>query len=339
MRSYPQIAAAVAAGLYLPLAKYEPTPGDVHVDAALTDFSLAIIQDDMNFQAGRAPVKPVLKQTDYYHIFTPGDFMRDDAVVRRAPGEAAPRSGFTLSNTTYNAIPWWTAVPLSELTAANQDPSIPLDEAATKLLTHRMLIRRERLYATAFLNTDGAWTTDVTGGTDFTQWDDAASDPEKNISDGKASVLLATGYEPNVLEVSFNVHQALKRHPMIKDRYKYTSPDSITAEMIARFFELQEYRVYKAVYNTALEGAAQSNAFVTGKHAVLTYQDGDPSIMSASANAAFVWSGLTGMNDLGIRIDSYYDDDKKEDVVRGEFAFDMKITGADLGYRFKSAVS
>lgn len=334
-----RLRAAMAAALCYPFAKYEPTPGDVHVDAALTDFSLAIIQDDMNFQSGRAPTKPVLKQTDYYHIFTPSDFLRDDAVVRRAPGQAAPRSGFTLSNTTYNAIPWWTAVPLSELVAANQDPAIPLDQAATKLVTHRMLIRRERLYATTFLNTDGAWTTDVTGGTDFTQWDDAASDPEKDVSTGKRTVLLATGYEPNVLEVSYDVHIALKRHPMIKDRYKHVSSDSITNDMLARFFEVSEYRVYKAVYDSALEGGSQTNAFVVGKHALLTYQDGDPSIMSASANAAFVWSGLTGMNDLGVRIDSYYDNDKKEDVVRGEFAFDMKLTGADLGYRFKSAVS
>ena len=27
----------------------QPTPSDVHVDAALTDFSLAIIQDEANY--------------------------------------------------------------------------------------------------------------------------------------------------------------------------------------------------------------------------------------------------------------------------------------------------
>lgn len=333
------ILTALAALAHRPIPYGQPTPSDVHVDAALTDFSLAIIQDDMNFQAGRAPVKPVNHKTDKYHIFTPADWLRDDAVKKRAPGQGAPRSGFTLSNTTYDATAWWTAVPLSEMVMANQDPSIAADRAATMLVTHRMLIRRERLYAVGFLNTDSVWGTDVTGATDFTRWDDAASDPEKDIATGKRTVLVNTGREPNVLEVSYDVHIALKRHPMIKDRIKHTSSESITAAIIARFFEVDEYRVYRAIYDTAAEGATQSTSFIMGKHAVLTYQDGSPSIMSPTANAAFVWTGLTGLNDLGVRIDQFYDDDKKEDVVRGEFAFDLKVTGSSLGYRFKSAVS
>ncbi len=318
----------------------QPTAGDVHVDAALTDFSLAIIQEQDNFQAGEAPVVPVSHKTDKYHIFTPGDWLRDDAVRKRAEGQGAPRSGFTVSNTTYDCDPWWTEVPISELVAANVDPSIPLDEAGTALVTHRMLIRRERLYATAFLNTDSVWGTDVTGSTNFTQWDDAASDPEKDIATGKRTVLVNTGYEPNVLEVNYDVHIALKRHPMIKDRIKHTSSESITAAIIARFFEVDAYRVYKAIYNTAAEGATVSTSFAMGKHAVLTYQNrGGPAVMSPSANVIFSWSGLTGMNDAGVRIDQYYDPKPKEDVIRGEFAFDMKITGSALGYRFKSAVA
>jgi len=61
--------------------------------------------------------------------------------------------------------------------------------------------------------------------------------------------------------------------------------------------------------------------------------------MSPCAGTNFVWSGLTGINDMGVRIDQYYDSAKKCDIVRGEFAFDMKLTGSDLGYFFASAVS
>ncbi len=317
----------------------QPTPSDVHIDAALTDLSIAIIQAESNFVSGAAPVKGVQHQTDKFHVFTPSDWLRDDAVKVRAPGEGAPRSGFTLSEDNYRAQSWWTAVPLNEMVRANADPAVPLDQSATRLVTHRMLIRRERLYAIAFMNTDGAWETDKTGGTDFTEWDDAASDPEKDIADGKRQILLDTGYEPNVLEVSYDVHIALKRHPLIKDRIKYTSAESITMATIAAFFEVGDYRVARAIFDSAAEGGTQSNAFIMGKHAVLTYQDGSPSIMTPTANTIFTWSGLTGMNDLGTRIDQFFDDDTKEDVVRGEFAFDMKITGKKLGYRFKGAVT
>jgi len=80
-------------------------------------------------------------------------------------------------------------------------------------------------------------------------------------------------------------------------------------------------------------------AFAIGKHAVLTYSEGSPSIMMPAAATIFSWAGLTGMNDAGVRIDQYYDKETKTDVVRGEFAFDMKVTGSDLGYRFKTAVA
>lgn len=318
----------------------QPTPSDVHVDAALTDMSIAIIQQSTNFVAGGVPTKPVKNQTNKYHVFTPGDFHRDDAVKQRAPSTEAPRSGFTLSQDSYSAEAWWTSTPIDEMLRANADPAIPLDRAAMELVTSRLLIRRERLYATAFLNTDGVWTGgEVTGSTDFTQWSDAASDPQQDVLAGKKAILLATGLEPNRLEVSYDVHIALKRHPLIRDQFKYTSAQSITPEMIAAFFELETYSVCKAIYNTAKEGATESNAFVVGKHGLLTYLDPSPSIMAPTAITTFVWSGLTGVNDAGVRMDQFYDIKTKEDVIRGEFALDMKVTGPKLGYRFKSAVA
>jgi len=317
----------------------QPTPGDVHVDAALTDMSIAYMQGEMNYIAGSAfAAKPVNFKSDKYHIFTKNDWFRDDTVVKRAPGEKAPRAGFTLSTDTYSAEPWWTAVPINELIRANADPAVPLDIAASRLVMQRMLIRRENLFAAEFMNTDGVWGTDVTGGTDFTQWDDASSDPEQDIQTGKRTVLQNTGLEPNTLVVSMDVHLALKRHPLIKDRFKYTSAESISGALLARFFEVDRYMIARGVYATNKEGGSSAMAFSVGKHALLYYFNGSPSIMQPTAATIFVWAGLTGMNDVGVRIDQYYDQEEKCDVVRGEFAFDMKVTGADLGYRFKNAV-
>lgn len=318
----------------------QPTPSDVHIDTALTDMSIAYIQAQTNYVAGMVfPAKPVEHQTNKYHIFTTTDWFRDDAVVRRAPGQGAPRAGFTLSNDSYSCVPWWTACPLSELVRSNADPAVSLDEACMRIVTQRMLIRRERLFATAFMDTDSVWDTDLTGSTGFTQWDDSSSDPEKDIQTGKKAVLLATGFEPRKLTVAYNVHMALKRHPLVKDRFKYTSAASITNEMLAAFFELDQYNVTKAVYDTAVEGGSASMAMAVGNHAILTGGEDSPDLMTPVAATNFVWSGLTSQNDLGVRIDQFYDPDRKEDVVRGEFAFDMKVTGAVLGYRYKNAVS
>ena len=314
----------------------QPTPGDVHIDAALTDMSIAYMQSESNYIAGRVfPSKPVDKQTNKFHIFTKNDWFRDDSVKKRTDGTGAPRMGWGMSNDTYDCTPWWTSVPLSELVRANADPAVPVDQAAMRLVTQRMMIKRDRLFATAFMGT-GIWGTDLTP-TDL--WDDYGSDPEADVATGKRTVLTNTGLEPNKLIVSYTVHQALKRHPVIKDRYKFTSSESITPELLARFFEVESYEVIKSVYATNVEGGTAAMSFTVGKHAMLVYDSGPASIMEPSAVTQFVWSGLTGANDLGIRIDQYYDPETKEDVVRGEFAFDMKVTGSDLGYFFNGAVS
>jgi len=314
----------------------QPTPQDVHIDAALTDFSVAYFQDDKNFVWRQAfPIKPVEHMTNKFFIFNKNDFNRDDAVKPRAPGEAAPRSGFTLSTDSYDATAWWTEVPLSDLVVKNSDPSIRLDEAATRLVTQRMLIRGERLFATKFF-TSGIWGTDITPGV---LWDDYASDPQKDIDTGRTTVLQNTGREPNKLIVGYKVHNALKRHPLIKDMYKYTSSASITEDMIAKAFELEDYVIAKASYATNEEGATGAYAFIAGNNALLIYADGSPSIMEPCAGAIFAWTNLTAVNAAGIAIDSYYDQKTKEDVVRGQFAFDMKVTGKDLGYFFSAVVS
>lgn len=318
----------------------QPTATDVHADAALTDFSIAYVQDQSSFVAGDSmPWFPVEHKSDLYFIFNKNDWMRDDAVKVRAEGERAPRSGFTLSKDSYNATPWWTAVPLSQLTTANADPAVQLDRAATQLVTQRMLIRRERLYATKFMTT-GLWGTDYVAGTDFTAWDDYASDPEKDIDIAKNKMAKETGFVGNTLTVAYTVHQALKRHPLIVDRIKHVSDESVTAEIIKRFFELDNYYITKAAYATNAEGAAtKTQAFAIGPNALLTYKEGTPTIMSPTAATVFGWSGLTGLNNMGVRIDQFYDQDAKEDVIRGEFAFDMKITASDLGVFFSNAAT
>lgn len=318
----------------------QPTATDVHADAALTDFSIAYVQDQRNFVAGDSmPWFPVQHKSDLYFVFNKNDWMRDDAVKQRAEGEKAPRSGFTLSKDSYNATPWWTAVPLSQLTTANADPSVQLDRAATQLVTQRMLIRRERIFATQFMST-GKWATDYVGGTDFTKWSDYASDPERDIDNAKNLMAKSTGFVGNCLTVAYTVHQALKRHPLIVDRIKHVSSESVTQEIIKRFFELDEYNVTKAAYATNQEGATVDvQAFAVGPNALLTYKEGTPTVMSPTAATCFGWSGLTGLNNMGVRIDQFYDQDAKEDVIRGEFAFDMKVTASDLGFFFSNAAT
>jgi len=317
----------------------QPNVSDVHVDTALTNISVAYMQDANSFVAGRVfPTVPVDKQSDVYYTYTKGDFRRDE-VKPRAPGTESAGGGFNVSTASYSAEIYAYHKDIPDPVRANTDPAIDPDEDASRYLTQLFLINREIKWTSDFFALS-IWDTDVVGATDFTQWDDAASDPEADIETGKAAILLATGYEPNTLTVGYQVHQALKRHPLVTERFKYTSPDSITEQMLARFFEIDRYMVSKASYNTANEGAAaDANAFIAGKNALLTYVAPTPGLLTPSAGYTFAWRGLTGASNVGVAISSFRMQQLKSDRVEGEFAYDHKVVSTDLGYFYSAAVS
>src|SRR3990172_4635542 len=93
----------------------QPTVGDVHVDAALTDISTAYMQAEDRFIAGQVfPAVPVQRKSDKYHRFTKNDFFRDDAVGVRAPDGESAGSGFTLSQDSYSADVWATHIDIND---------------------------------------------------------------------------------------------------------------------------------------------------------------------------------------------------------------------------------
>jgi hypothetical protein len=326
-----------------------PTVASAHVDAALTNLSIAYIQDQKNFVADRVfPNVPVQYQSDKYYVFNKNDFLRDEAEIR-VPGAESVGTGFRLDSTnTYNADVYAVHQDISLQTLANQDPGLNLVQSAMRFVTNKMLIKRERLFASNFFSTS-VWGTDVTGGSslgssDFIVWDDQGlSNPREDVQTGKETVLQNTGFEPNVLVVGYKVHSALIVHPMITEALGTTQP---TNEALANYFGVEDYLVSKANYATNVEGGTAAYSFAVGNNALLVHRTKTPGIAEATAGVNFVWNRLTGMNDLGVNI-LKYDGSIPNSVmstreatrIEGQFAFDMKVTASDLGYFFSGAAS
>lgn len=313
-----------------------PTRGDVHIDQALTNISVAYIQAAENFIAARVfPPVPVDKQSNKYFTYNKGD-MRRDEVKPRAPGTESAGGGFRMSNDNYSAEVYAFHKDVPDQIRANADAAVNVDNDASRFVTQLFLIQREVKWTSDFFTTS-VWDDDVTPGT---LWDDSASDPEADVDTGKALILKNTGFMPNTFVVGFEVHQALKKHPLITERFKYTSADSITEEMLARFFEIEKYMVSKASYTTSLEGASSdTHAFIAGKNALLCYVAPSPGLLIPSAGYTFVWSGLTGASEVGVAISNFRLDRLKSDRVEGEFAYDNKVVASDQGYFFSAVVS
>ena len=323
----------------------QPNINSVHVDAILTNISVAYLQNQDNFIADKVfPVVPVDKKSDKYFTYTKNDWFRDEA-QRRADGTESAGSGYNLSTGTYSADVWAFHKDVGDQTVANADaPLNPLREA-TEFVTRRLLLRKEIQFVSDFFTT-GVWADDVTGvagapsSGETKQWSDySSSDPINDIEAGKSEILSSTGMEANTLVLGYEVFRQLKNHPDLVDRIKYTSSQTITEDMLARMFDLDRVLVAKAVKATNNEGATDAYSFAYGKSALLCHTASAPGLLTPSAGYTFAWTGVSGGIGSTIGVSSFRMESLKAERVEAEMAFENKVIGADLGYFWNTIVA
>lgn len=321
-----------------------PSISDVHIDRALTNISIAYIQNtEKNFVANKVfPIVPVLYKSDKYFIFGREEFLRTEARLR-APGAETAGGGYRLSTDTYDTNPIGFHADLDDQTRVNADEPLQLERSHTIYVTQQLLLKREIDWVTGFFTT-GLWTgsttgTDLVGGTDFTKWDDISSTPVEDITRNNDAITQRTGYRANTLVLGPFVFTALKNHPDILDRVKYTQRGVITTDILASLFDVERVLVPYAVKNTGLEDLAGSYSFVYGKNAFLCYAAPGPALYAPSAGYMFTWQGLYGAGAEGFRIKTFRMEQNASDRIEGEMAYAMKVVSAPLGAFFSNAVS
>lgn len=316
----------------------QPSQYDVHIDAILTNISVAFIQDESYFVANKIfPVVPVQKQSDKYFKYTQGDWFRDEAQLRADATESAG-SGYGLSTDNYSANVYAIHKDIGDQTRKNFDVPLDPDRDATLFLTQRMLQRFERQFVSDFFTT-GIWGTDKTFAAGTTWDNETGSNPIDDIEFAKETILENTGYMPNKLLLGYQVFRKLKHHPDLVDRIKYTSERVITEQMLASLFGVEEVMVAKSVYNSANEGQTATFAFNFGKNALLCYSAPSPGILAPSAGYTFQWNGVSGNLGAPIAISRIRLENKKADRLEAEAAWVNKVVANTLGYFFSGAVS
>jgi hypothetical protein len=323
----------------------QPTQSQVHVDAILTNISVAYLQRAENFIADKVfPVVPVDKQSDKYFVYSKNDWLRDEARVR-TDGTESVGSGYNITTETYYADVYAIHKDIGDQTRANADAPINVDREAAEFVTHRLLTRREIQFVNDFMTTN-KWATDVTGVAaspttgQTVQWSDYTnSDPIEDIEAGKAQILSTTGLEANTLVLGYDVFRKLKNHPDLVDRIKYTSSQTITEDMLARMFDIERVLVSKSVKATNAEGATGAYSFTTGKTALLAHVAPTPGILTPSAGYTFSWTGVSQGMGLTIGTSSFRLESLRATRVEAELAFDNKVVASDLGYFWNTIVA
>lgn len=321
----------------------QPSPGDVHVDAILTNMSVAYQQSADAFIADRVfPPVPVAKQSDKYFKYDKGYWFRSEA-EKRAPATESAGSGWAMSTDSYFCDPFAVHKDNDDQTVSNYDRPLDADRDATEWVTQQMLLKRDIEWANAFFTT-GVWGTDITGvasspsGSQILQWDQSGSTPIDDVKQKCLTIEKATGFRPNTLVLGPEVEVVLTEHSTIIDRIKHTQRGIATTDILAALFNVDRVLVPRAIQNTAAEGQTDSMSYLYGKSALLVYTAARPSLRTPSGGYTFTWTGLYGAGAFGGRISRFRMENIKSDRIEGEAAWDMKVTAADTGLYFTSVV-
>lgn len=224
-------------------------------------------------------------------------------------------------------------VPLELMEEAESVPGLDLGMAAVRRANDVIALRLEKAQSDLALNAALYAASNKVTLSGTSQWSDfgTVSDPVNDVEDAKDAVRGQIGRRPNTLVMGAKVFTALKQHPKIIDRIKYTGRDVPTVDLLASLFGVARVLVGDSVF----VDAAGAMTDVWGKHVVLAYTE------------------TAGMNDAGrpsfgytYRLRGYqmveparYDADTRSWIYGVHDAVAPVIAGAEAGFLISSAVA
>jgi len=322
------------------------TPSSVHLDAPLSNLTLAYVQEQTNFIADKVfPTVGVQRQSDKFYIYDRDNMNRSGDVQKLAPRTEVNRIGMTISNSSYFADVYGLGMDFDEQTLANEDAMLEIRSAGATTLVNRLLIHREEQFASTFFAA-GVWGSQATPSNLWSDYTNAT--PITDVTAARRAMQLKSGgFKPNTMVVGKEVRDVLINHPDILARLNGGSTVSntalITNAKLDEIFEVENFFVMEAVKNGAAEGLAESNSFIGGKSALLVHTPRTAGLMTPAAGLTFAWNNVPGTNNLGVTVESFSDDALRRQQVaehiQVKMAYDMKVVGADLGVFFKTIIA
>jgi hypothetical protein len=319
-----------------------PQAGDVHVNAPLTNISIAYAQGAGAFVATEIfPVIPVAKQGDKYFIYSREDWLRAEA-QKRAPSTESAGAGWNVTTDSYFAELYALHQDVDDHQRTNADAPLDMDRDATEFITEQTLLKRELDFMSTHFTTS-VWTGSTSGGdiTPTTKWDAAAGLPIAEIKAQMRSVQSKTGRKPNRLVLTPAVWDAITENADVRDRIKYVQRDVMTTDIFAALLGIERVIVAEGIVNSAAEGATESTDFIINSdQALLLYANPRPSLRTPSAGYTFVWNALFGAGGgAGMRIKRFRMDHLNSDRIEGEATWDHKVVAAELGAFFTDVLA
>ena len=295
-----------------------PTPRDSHNDATMTQISIGY-SNAQYVAADVFPVVTVAKQSDIFFIFPKASWFRRRAMPR-APGNRAKRVDYELTTASYTALPYALAHGVTDEEVRNADAPLTPFVTATEFVTDGLLLDME-IRVADLVTTCGNW---ANASNPSVKWDVDTSDPWADIDNLNEAISGQIGRNPTVAVMSSTVWKALRRHPDLVDRVKYTQKGGrMTSQMFAEWFGYDKVVIGNAIKNTALEGAADDISRVWGDAFWAGFVSPAPALRTPSAGYSFEWGTR--------KVERFPEDQEHQDVIAAEHHTTEQVTASDAG--------
>ncbi len=320
----------------------------------LTNMSMASFANAGDYVATNIfPICPVTFSTGYYYVYNKGDLARDN--VQRKPkfGKVSPAQ-MGHSDATYHCEVDQIIVGIDQIGAQNYQralvpPSIDPKRAKNRFIVDQQLLHLDIMFAKNFFKA-GVWANEfegiasgsAAGSSQFIKFSDANSDPIQFVDARMRQIRLEGRRTPNKLTLGYDTYLALKEHPDLLERVKYTgstaNPAKVNEKVLAELFGVDEVKVLYAAYNAAEEGQKDDMQFICEPDgALLSYTTSSPQIDEPSAGYIFTWDMLGDGNYMATDIFEGEGGTHSE-FMEGLLSVDMKKTCDDLACYMKKCV-
>ena len=157
--------------------------------------------------------------------------------------------------------------PVEHMEEAAEVPDIDLLTEGVNTVLDVVALDREISQADAARNAAAYAATNKEALVGDDKWSDPDSKPGQAVEEAKEVIRKRTGRRPNTLELGASVAAALRHHPLILDRYKHVTSDTVSDAMLAQYFNVAQVLIGDAIYDDD-EGVSHD---VWGPDAILAY--------------------------------------------------------------------
>lgn len=139
--------------------------------------------------------------------------------------------------------------PVEHQEEAGAVPGIDIQRENVDLVLAAIALEKEIAQATTARNAATYAATNKVALAGADRFSDPDSDPLEVVFDFKETIRRKIGRRPNTLALGGAVGAVLKKHPKIRDHYKYTTAPAITDEMLRAYFEVANLAIGDGIYD------------------------------------------------------------------------------------------